>query len=360
MNFDYSDDEKALAEQARRLLADRSPPALVRALIEGERQAEAQALWREVASLGWPAIAVPEAEGGIGFGHVALCALAEEIGRAIAPLPMLSSIYLAGEALLAGGSAEQRACWLPGLASGGIRGAAAIDPVAPALRFADGRITGEVAPVFGGIDASVAIVSARDRGESRLFVMSLDSPGIARKPVRTIDDSRPAAKLTFAGAPAEPLGNGRLTEGRLLARAAVPIAFEQLGGATASLEMALAFVRERKTFGRPVAGYQAIKHRLADIYVANEIARSNAYYAAWALAADAPELELAAATARVSATDAYEFAAAELIQLHGGIGFTWEADCHLHYRRSRSLAQIIEPVGWWQDRLAVALDREAV
>lgn len=358
MNFDYSDEEKLLADQAARFLADRCPSDLVRALLEGGRRDDAAALWRDAVELGWPGVAVAEADGGIGFGHVALCALAEKIGAVVAPVPMVSSIYLATDALAAGGSAGQRAAWLPRLASGEATGAAVIDMAAP-LSVADGRLSGSAAAVAGGGDAAVAIIYARDELGEGLFVATLDDPVIERSAVCTIDDSRPHARLTFTGAPVERLGDGHLTAERLLARAAVPVAFEQIGGADACLAMALAFVRERKSFGRPVASYQAIKHRLADIYAANELARSNAYYAAWALAADAPELELAAATARVSATEAYEFAAAEAIQLHGGIGFTWEADCHLHYRRSRVLAQMIEPIGWWQDALVRALDREA-
>ena len=135
------------------------------------------------------------------------------------------------------------------------------------------------------------------------------------------------------------------------------VAFEQLGGADACLQMTLNYVQQRRTFARLIGSYQAVKHRLADVYVANELARSNAYYAAWALERDAPELALAAATARVSATEAYELASENNIQLHGGIGFTWEADPHLHYRRSRLLAQTLGPLGVWQDRLIKALDQ---
>lgn len=357
MNFAYTEEETALGEQARRLLADRVPAALVRAMLEGERADEAMALWREVAELGWPAIAIDEKDGGIGFGRVALCVLAEEIGRALAPLPLLPSIYIAADAIGIAGSAEQRAGWLPRLASGAVVGTTALDPIAPAARLVDGRLHGSVAPVPYAMEAAVAIVSARDGEGTGLFLVDLAQAEVGRTALRTIDDSRPQGRLVFSGAVAERLGDGRLTVERLLSRAAVPVAFEQVGGADACLEMALAFVRERKSFGRLVGSYQAVKHRLADIYVANEIARSNAYYAAWALAADAPELPLAAATARVSATEAYEFAAAETLQLHGGIGFTWEADCHLHYRRSRVLAQALEPIAWWQDRLAHALDR---
>jgi alkylation response protein AidB-like acyl-CoA dehydrogenase len=164
--------------------------------------------------------------------------------------------------------------------------------------------------------------------------------------------------LLLQGAAAEKLpGATPAAIATLWDRAAVLVAFEQLGGADACLDMARAYVLERRSFGRVVGSYQAVKHRLVDIYVANELARSNAYYAAWALAEDAPELPLAAAVARVSATEAYEFASRENIQLHGGIGFTWEADPHLHYRRSRLLALALGPLSHWQDKVVVALDQ---
>jgi len=143
----------------------------------------------------------------------------------------------------------------------------------------------------------------------------------------------------------------------VLDRAAVPLAFEQVGGAQASLEMATAYAKERFAFGRPIGSFQAIKHKLADIYIAIELARSNAYYGAWALSADAAELPLAAATARVSATEAFDLAAKENIQTHGGIGFTWEADCHLYYRRARLLALTIGSARYWKDRVVVELER---
>jgi alkylation response protein AidB-like acyl-CoA dehydrogenase len=351
MNFDYSDEERALADQARRLLAERAPPAMIRALLEGEGREPATALWTEVSALGWPAVAIPEEHGGLGFGHVALCALAEEIGRATAPLPMLPSIYLAAEAIAIGGSPAQKARWLPRIAAGEIVATAI---VGDNVRVADdaGRLTlpATLAP-FGG-EASLAVVAGRDGA----WLVDFDQPGIERSPVRTIDQSLPCAMVACDRVVAEPLES--IDAERILARAAVLVAFEQIGGADACLDMALGYVRERRTFGRVIGSYQAVKHRLADIYVANQLARSNAYYAAWALAADAPQLPLAAATARVSATAAYELAARENIQLHGGIGFTWEADCHLHYRRSRMLAQIIEPIDAWNRRLAAALDRE--
>ncbi|QUT06704.1 acyl-CoA/acyl-ACP dehydrogenase [Sphingobium phenoxybenzoativorans] len=353
MNFDYTEEERALAEQARRLLADKSPPSLIRSLLEGEGADRREALWTEISALGWPAVAIPESQGGIEFGHVALCALAEEIGRAVAPLPMLPSIYLAAEAIAAAGTQPQMQRWLPALASGEIIGTAFLTPGAITVR--DGRLTGSVSPVPYGAEAGVAIISATDG----LHLVDLTRPGVTRSVLNTIDDSVPHAAITFDAVEAEPLGarNGSALGDHIVSRAAVLVAFEQLGGAEACLQMALGYVRERKTFARVIGSYQAIKHRLTDIYVATEVARSNAYYAAWALATGAPELPLAAAAARIAATEAYEFASAECIQIHGGIGFTWEADCHLHYRRSRLLAQALGPIAQWHDRLADALDR---
>lgn len=360
MNFDYSEEEYAFADQARRLLADKAPLSLVRALLEGEGASQADALWSEVSALGWPAVAISEKYGGLGFGHVALCALAEEIGRALAPLPMLPSMYLAAEALSLAGTEDQKERWLPSLASGEVIGTALVDTNSVTLTAKGGMLYGTVMPVAYGDVAGVAIIAARqDKSEEcDLYVVDMMTVGLKAERLKTIDDSLPHALLHFEGVSAEFLGgkkNGSMVDSILL-RAAVLISFEQLGGADACLEMAKSYVQERQTFGRVIGSYQAIKHRLADMYAANELARSNAYYGAWALASDAPELALAAATARVSSTEAYEFAASENIQLHGGIGFTWEADCQLHYRRSRMLAQIVQPVAYWHDRLCQALD----
>src|SRR6202034_675401 len=159
--------------------------------------------------------------------------------------------------------------------------------------------------------------------------------------------------------PAERLGEageGLSLAEALLERAAVLLAFEQLGGADRALEMAKGYALERYAFGRPIGGYQAIKHKLADMYVKNELARSNAYYGAWALASDAAELPLAAAAARVAATEAFHLASKENIQTHGGMGFTWEVDCHLYYRRSKHLALTLGSAPWWQDRLITELE----
>jgi acyl-CoA dehydrogenase len=360
MNFDYSPEERALAEQARRFLSESAPLSLLRDMLEGRGSERATALWSAASELGLAAIAIPEEYGGAEMGYTALCALAEEVGRAAAPLPLLPSRYLAAEALLHGGTDAQKRRWLPGLARGELIGTALVGPDPVGAIYAAGKISGVVQPVAHGMEAAVLVVSAQDGdASSPLYLVDLEQPGVQRTALKTIDDSRPHARLQLNAALAEPLGDPGRPEAidRLLTRAAVLVAFEQLGGADACLQMTLNYVQQRRTFARLIGSYQAVKHRLADVYVANELARSNAYYAAWALERDAPELALAAATARVSATEAYELASENNIQLHGGIGFTWEADPHLHYRRSRLLAQTLGPLGVWQDRLIKALDQ---
>lgn len=367
MNFDFSEDQKFLKDQARRFLEDKCPRTVARAVLEGDGAYD-EKLWRAVVEMGWPGITVPETYGGLGLGYLELCVIAEELGRAIAPVPFSSSVYLATEALLLAGSEEQKAEWLPRLASGEAVGTLALaegpQPPAPErldVTFSDGRLTGEKAPVPDGMAADMAIVAARmPSGETALVIAELE--GVSRQPVKTLDPSRGHARLGFDSTRAEALAGaqGWATLRRLLDRAAVLFAFEQLGGADVCLEMAKAYAMERYAFGRPIGSFQAIKHKLADMYIANELARSNAYYGAWALSADAAELPVAAAAARVAATEAYQYAAKESLQTHGGMGFTWEADCHLLYRRSKLLSLNIGGPLTWKERLVAQLERRNV
>jgi alkylation response protein AidB-like acyl-CoA dehydrogenase len=367
LNFDYSDDQKHLKDEARRFLDDRAPLSVARAVLEDPSVGYHPALWRGVAELGWCGAAIPEAYGGLGMGYVDLCALAEELGRALAPIPFASSIYLFAEALQIAGSEAQKLELLPAVASGELIGTLALSegpgPVTPArlkTRFAKGALTGEKLPVCDGLAAGRAVVLAADGdGRPGLYLVDLNGPGVTREGLSTVDPTRGAAKLAFADAPAEPLGAG--ADGadhlaRILDRAAVLFAFEQVGGADRCLEMARDYALERYTFGRPIGSYQAIKHKLADVYVKNSVARANAYYAAWALSTAAPELPIAAAGARIAASAAYWLASKENIQTHGGFGFTWEADCHLFYRRARHLGLIIGAPRDWKRRLVDRLE----
>ena len=373
MNFDFSPDQKSLRDQARKFLAEHASSTRVRRVLDTDTPYDAE-LWKGMAEMGWMGTAIPEAHGGAGFGHLELCVLAEELGRSLAPTPFASTIYLAAEALLLAGSDAQKKQWLPRIAQGDAIGCLALaeGPAAPApdtltTRLAGGAVTGTKAPVLDGDVADFAVVAARDeRGSVSLGLVDLTGPGVTRAPLKTVDPTRSVGQITFAGAPAQalgPAGGGWELVERLLDRAAVLIAFEQVGGAQAALDMAREYAIGRFAFGRPIASFQAIKHKLADMYVAVELARSNAYYGAWALSTEAPELSVAAAAARVSATEAYFHAAKENIQTHGGMGFTWEFDCHLYYRRAKLLALMLGSARRWKDlliaRLEARADREA-
>ena len=366
MDFDFSEEQRQLKEQARRFLNARCPLSLVRATLEenAERRAS-KALYKEIAELGWCGTAIPEASGGLGLGDVELCAVAEELGRALAPVPFASSIYFFAAGVMAAGSAEQRSRLLPRLARGELVGCFATAEGSGAYQHRSieahvtaGRLNGVKIPVIDGDVADLALVLAADAPEASLFLVDLSDPGVQRSALESLDPSRGVARLRFSDVPAELIGGageGRALVEHIFNRAAVAIAFEQLGGADRCLELARDYALQRRTFGRPIASYQAIKHRLADMYVKNELARSTAYYAAWALASAATELPRAAAMARVAASDAFAFAARESIQIHGGIGVTWEASPHLFFRRARQLSLVCGAPDGWAERLAAVL-----
>ncbi|WP_333806668.1 acyl-CoA dehydrogenase family protein [Phenylobacterium sp.] len=365
MNLDFSDDQKQLQDQIRRYLTEKCTPAVVRAGLEGG-EPFARDLYRGLAEMGVLGVAIPEAYGGVGLSHLELCLAAEELGRALAPVPVASSIYLAAEFLLQAGSEAQKKAWLPRLASGEAVGTFAFvegqgrmtpDKVAAAVR--DGRLTGAKSPVPDGDIADLAIVAARSgagRGEQAisLFLVDLNGPGVARETLTSIDPTRSQARLVFDGAPAERLGGegeGWAIASQVMDRAAILMAFEQVGGADRALSMARDYALDRMAFGRQIGSFQAIKHMLADMYVSATLARSNCYYGAWALASGSSELPVAAATARVSATQAFQHCAKNNIQVHGGMGFTWAFDCHLFYRRSNALALALGSLSTWEDLL---------
>ncbi len=365
MNFDFSDDQKLLRKTAREYLAEHAPLTLCRAVLESEAS-YSDTLWKGVAELGWLGTAIPEEYGGAGFGRLELVAIAEELGHALAPIPFSSSIYLASEALQLAGSAAQKQQYLPKLASGewigsfahaerpGEQGAAEITTT-----FSNGKLSGAKVPVADGATAHFAIVTTQAGKDIGLALVDLTGSGVTRTTVRSIDPSRSLASLRFDGAPAQLLANagGWATVQTLLDRAAVLMAFEQVGGASRAFEITREYTLGRYAFGRAIASFQAIKHRLADLYVEIELARSNCYYGAWALGNDAPELRVAACGARASATDAFELASKEMIQLHGGVGYTWEFDCHLFYRRSKWLAAALGSANQWREQLIQRLEQ---
>jgi alkylation response protein AidB-like acyl-CoA dehydrogenase len=310
--------------------------------------------------MGWTGAAIPEEYGGAGLGRLAVCVLAEEIGRAVAPVPFSSSVYLATEAIKLFGSEDQKESWLPRLAAGEVIGTFAMaeqpgpaDPERLRASVSGARLSGVKLAVPDGDIADFAVVVVRDAAGPCLHIVELAADGVSRETVQTIDPTRSHARITFSGAACEPLpgSNGPESVRTLLDYAAVPMAFEQLGGAQAALDMASAYAKERFAFGRPIGSFQAIKHKLAEMYIQVELARSNAYYGAWAVHTGAAELPIAASVARIAACDAGWFVTKENIQTHGGMGFTWQMDCHLYYRRAKLLALALGGAREWKRRL---------
>jgi alkylation response protein AidB-like acyl-CoA dehydrogenase len=370
LNFDFSDDQKSLKDQARKFLADKAGAKVTRRVLNDEAVSYDDGLWRGVAEMGWLGAAIPEQYGGLGMGRLELCVLAEELGRAVAPIPFSSTVYFFAEALMLAGSEAQKAALLPKVAAGEAIGCFAVSegPGAPTAasiqtKFENGSLNGVKIPVTDGDCAHYAVVAAREGAGVSLVLVDLNQAGVKRTTLKTLDPTRGHAKLEFKNAKAERLGaagQGWELAEAVLDRAAVLLAFEQVGGAQASMEMAIDYAKDRYAFSRPIGSFQAIKHKLADMYVAIEVARSNSYYGAWALSTEAAELPFAAAAARAAASDAYTLCAKENIQTHGGMGFTWEVDCHLFYRRAKLLAVQAGAPAVWKEKLVRRLEQRNV
>ena len=309
MDFGFTDDQRDIQRTARELLGSRATPERVREHAEAARVDDA--LWRELGELGWPGIAVAEEHGGQGLGAVELAILCEELGRSIAPVPFLPSV-LAATLIEYAGSDEQRSRWLPGLASGELTGA-----------------VGDSAELVPGGDGADVIVLVSG-GEARVI------DGGEAEPVASIDSTRPAARVPSESG--EPLPGDVAPA---LDRALVAVAAELVGVCERALEMTVAYVKERKQFGTPVGAYQAVSHRCAQMLLDTETARATVSFAAWAADADPSRLGEAAAMAKAAASDAGRDVTAAAIQLHGGIGFTWEADVHWLYKRAQLDAALL-------------------
>jgi len=356
MNFDFSDEQKALQDQLRRMLSDHCPLTEVRRCLENSL-GFARNAWAELAKMGVLGATIPESYGGCGLTYLELCIAAEEMGWALAPLPAQSSLYAGAELLLMAGSAPQKDRWLPHLASGDSIAtlAAAYGDAEPTVSAEDGRLTGECCPVADGMYADLFIVLARSGTDESLYLVAADAGGLQREPVTTLDPTKPAARIQFRNCDAQLLGEAGAAR-QLLAsmynRFAILLAFEQLGGADRALQAACDYAKDRQAFGRAIGSYQAIKHKLANVYISNQLARVHAYFGAWALEQDSDQLPRAAAAARTAASRAFLQASQEMLQIHGGIGFTWESDCQLFYRRAQHSALVIGGVSRWRAVLA--------
>jgi alkylation response protein AidB-like acyl-CoA dehydrogenase len=358
VDFVFNEEQEELRSIARSFLEDVSGSEQVRQVMEGELGYDPQ-VWKQIgAELGWTSVIIPEEYGGLGLSYVELIALLEITGGALLCAPFFSSVCLGGNALLVGGSEEQKREHLPGIAEGETRATLACTEAdgrwdaagIHAIARADGGdfvLDGTKRFVPDGHCADLLVVAARREGTSgpegiSLFAVPADRPGIERRALPTVDQTRRQAEIALhdVRVPASALlgeeGDGWEALAKTLALAAVALAAEQVGGAQKCLDLAVEYAKERIQFGRPIGSFQAIKHKCADMMVAVESARSASYYAGCAAAEGADDFPVVASLAKAYCSDAYFRCAADCLQIHGGVGFTWEYDVHLHFKRAKS------------------------
>jgi alkylation response protein AidB-like acyl-CoA dehydrogenase len=377
MDFRFSEEQQALVESARDFLASHSGPEAIRSAMTSELGYD-KAIWQQIATeLGWPSIHIPEAYGGLGLGYVDLVVLVETMGEALLCSPFFASVALAANTLLAVASEEQKQHWLPAIAEGrttatlafteqsGRWDASAITTTARAE--GDGFVLDGVKTfVLDGHSADLLLVVARKPGTSGedgicIFALPGHTAGVERRVLTTMDQTRRLAEIRLTNVRVDRdacLGEcGAAWPGlsRALDLAAIALAAEQVGGAQRCLDMAVAYAKERQQFGRPIGSFQAIKHKAADMFVAVESARSALYYAACIVDDQSDDLATNASLAKAWCSEAYFKCAADNIQIHGGVGFTWEYDPHLHFKRARASESWLGTPADHRERVAKAL-----
>jgi alkylation response protein AidB-like acyl-CoA dehydrogenase len=369
MNFAFTPEQEMLRDSVRSFLTDKIPMTRVRELMETEAGFD-EALWAETAGLGWQGMAIPEEYGGAGFSYLELGIVFEEMGRALTPLPFLSTVVLGAGAVLLAGDEAQKKAHLPKVASGEDRMALAVveasgrwdpDGVEMAAK-PDGDevvVSGVKSYVVDGHTSHTLVVAVRDEtGSVSLYLVPADAEGVSAARLETMDMTRKQAEISFndvripAAARLGAAGSGAATLEKLYDLAAVALAFEQVGGAQRCLEMSVEYAKVRHQFGRPIGSFQAVKHKCADMLVEVESSKSSAYYAGWAAAEDNDELPVVAPLAKAYCSDAYFHVAAETIQVHGGIGFTWEHDAHLYFKRAKTDQLLFGDSAQWRAKLA--------
>ena len=368
------DEREELRQTVRRFLEQRSDSQAVRALMEDPAGYD-PAVWQQMgAQLGWQGLAIPEEYGGSGFGFDDLCVIFGEMGRALLPSPFFATVALAATALLESGDDDAKKAYLPGLASGETIATLALseghggwgeDAIAlragpdPASSAAGGwLLTGDKRFVVDGHVAGLILVAGRTPDGVSLFAVERGAAGLSAEVELTMDLTRKLARLRFDNTPARLIGTaGQAWPGlrRTLRIAAVALAAEQVGGAEYALETTAEYAKIRIQFGRAIGSFQAVKHKLANVLVEVQNAKSAALDAARAVTENDPQLELAASIAKSYCSDAYFHAAAEMIQLHGGIGFTWEHPAHLYFKRAKSSQFLLGSPGYHRELVGSAL-----
>jgi alkylation response protein AidB-like acyl-CoA dehydrogenase len=362
----FTAEQEELRASVRRFLADKSPSEAVRRWMESE-EGHDPAVWTQMAQqLGLQGLALPEGYGGSGGGAVELGIVLEEMGRALLPSPFFATVALAGQALVAGGDGAAQARWLPGIADGSVTATLALaeesgswrleDVTTTATRTGDGwSVTGTKMFVVDGDSADLLLVVARTDTGPGLFAVEGDAAGVTRSRLDALDPTRRLGRIDLAGAAAQrvgPDGDATAYLRRVLDLAVVALAAEQVGGAQACLDAAVEYAKIRVQFDRPIGSFQAIKHKCADMLLEVEASRSATYHAAGVAADTSDELAVSAALAAAYCAQAYTHAAKENIQIHGGIGYTWEHDAHLYLKRAKSSEQLFGSPASHRARLA--------
>ena len=373
MDFGFSEEQEMLRKSARDFLAKESPMTYVRQMMEDERGFRDEQ-WQQMTGLGWMGLILPEEHGGAGLDFVDLIVVLEEMGRVVLPGPFFSTVVLGGVALLEGGSAAQKKELLPKLAAGKLRVTLAqLEPnarwdaegIALEARAAGGgyKLSGTKLFVPDAHTADLLIVAGRAPGSTgaegvSLFLVDAKAPGVSTTLLKTMDQTRKLCEVALrdVSVPAErvlgPAGQGWKLLERVTDRGKVGLCAEMCGGAQKVLEMSVDYAKVREQFGRPIGSFQAIQHKCANMLVEVESSKSATYYAAWAVANDVPEAPLAAAMAKAYCSDAYRHTAGEGIQIHGGIGFTWEHDMHIYFKRAKSSEVTFGDATWNREIVA--------
>jgi alkylation response protein AidB-like acyl-CoA dehydrogenase len=366
MNFAFSEEQEELRRTVRAFLEQKSPETEVRRLMDTEAGYD-EAVWKQMGEqLGLQGLIVPEEYGGSGFSYVELGVVLEEMGRALLCAPYFSTVALAANTLIHSGDESAKKAYLPGIASGETIATVAFTEAngrwdeagitMSATQSGDGwSLSGEKMFVLDGHTANLVITAARTANGVSLFAVDGDAAGLTRTPLSTMDQTRKQAKLEFSGTPATLIGHegkGWDVLSKVLDLAAVALAAEQVGGAQKCLEMSVEYAKVRIQFGRPIGSFQAIKHKCADMLLEVESAKSAAYYAMWCAAEMNDELPATASLAKAYCSEAYFHAAAENIQIHGGIGFTWEHPAHLYFKRAKSSELLFGDPSYHRELLA--------
>ena len=366
MNFAFSEEQEELRKAVRRFMEDKSPVAEVRRLMETAEGYD-PAVWRQLAEqLGLAGLVIPEVYGGSGFTTVEQTVVFEEMGRSLYCGPYFATVALAANALMASGDEAAQADYLPGIAAGETiatlavteeDGSWGLGSFATSASNSGGGYTlsGTKSYVIDGQNASLFLVAATAPGGVSIFAVESGAPGLSVEAIPTLDQTRKMAVVSFSGTPARLVGaegGGEAVLTTTMDLAAVALAAEEVGGAAACLEMAVEYAKSRIQFGRAIGSFQAIKHKCADVLLEVESAKSAAYYAGWVASQDSAELAVAAPLAKAFCSDAYFKAAAENIQIHGGIGFTWEHDAHLYFKRAKASQLLFGDSAYHRAKLA--------